>query len=261
MYYNNIHAPKNAVQDLKTCVEMSHLNVSKFVASPLMVGLASLKKEELEYGTLVIDFGAGSTGVSYFIDNQNIFCDTISFGSFDITKKIEKELQITPQKADDIKIKYGSCLNNQSYKDIEIKTYPIGIKDNTSLITKTKYDISQIIIPEIDNLLEKINEVIAKRNISDGILEIVLVGDGCQLEGFKERLIQKLDNQNCRFGEPVHIPCGQKIIDSKIKNSFMNCFGMLYYVTHELLKNEDCQEENSKSRGKLQKIWNFFSNI
>lgn len=261
MYYNSISADKFAIQDLKTCIERSHLTVSKFVAAPLMVGLATLKTEELKNGTLVIDFGAGSTGISYFYDNQNVFCKKIDFGSTNLSSRIAKELKITPLDAEDIKIKYGSCLNNQSYKDIEIKAYPIGIRDNTTLITTTKYAISEIIISEIDRFIKEIQDLIFKENIKNSISEIVLVGNGSKIEGFKERLSQELCNQNCRFGEPMHIPYGQKIIDSKIKDSFINCFGVVYYATHELLKNESTPKKGQKSEGKLQQIWNFFSNI
>ncbi|MCQ2965356.1 MAG: cell division protein FtsA [Alphaproteobacteria bacterium] len=261
MYYNSIFTKKFFVQNLKTSVETSLLNTSKFVAAPLMAGLASLKKEELENGTLVIDFGAGSTGISFFQENQNYVCEKINFGSADITERIKRELKINRQDAENIKIKYGSCLNNQSYRDIEIKVYPVGIKDNNSLITKTKYDISEIIISEIDILFNKIKKIIDDREIQANISEIVLVGNGCLLEGFRERLSLFLENQNCRFGEPVHIPCGQKVIDSKIKNSFMNCFGIIYYTTHELLKNEPTKKSGPKPNNRLQKIWQFFSNI
>ena len=68
-----------------------------------MAGHACLTEDDRELGTLLIDFGGGTTSVAIFSEGQLRFAGTIRMGGLNVTRDIAKMLSITVSEAERLK--------------------------------------------------------------------------------------------------------------------------------------------------------------
>ncbi|MGD8327662.1 MAG: cell division protein FtsA, partial [Sphingomonadales bacterium] len=64
--FHMVTADPSPLQNLATCVQRCHLNVTSLIAAPYAAGHAVLHDEEKELGVACVDMGGGSTSISLF---------------------------------------------------------------------------------------------------------------------------------------------------------------------------------------------------
>ncbi|GIR96904.1 MAG: hypothetical protein CM15mP100_1240 [Alphaproteobacteria bacterium] len=86
-------------------------------------GHACLTEDDRELGTLLIDFGGGTTSVAIFSEGQLRFAGTIRMGGLNVTRDIAKMLSISIGEAERMKAIEGSVLPAITSAD-QLKSLP-----------------------------------------------------------------------------------------------------------------------------------------
>lgn len=252
-----VTTPLYPMRDMDSLFAQSHLTCVKKVAPPYAAGLACLTAEEAEQGSVVIDLGAGSTGIGYFYGKQFMFCDRLPVGANAITKDLTQAFKIAWDDAERLKTLNGSTLPSSSYDGVEIALPLIGEKDKTNNIRISKSAAVAVIEPRIDEIFGSIRSKLAERGFYDYCLNAVLVGGGAQLHGICEKA-RAILGLNARLGKPLHIPLRQTAVPEHMFPTAMGCFGLLRYTTRYLLNASFAQDDVGKPKNKFVRLFHWF---
>lgn len=205
--------PGKMVKELKSVCEKAGLRVVREVISPIGISnlLQGLRYKQDTY--LIVDFSNKTTTLSFIGKNTLYASNFFSIGIDDLVERFMEEMQISKERAIEIKNVYGLDLRKTEYSPaIVTKVGLDGIKR-----AYTKDDISYITLNflkqwigmfkgSFDNLMETYPQI--KNSIT-----LVFVGEGSRLNGLKEYVL-KVYNSNpleiltlptvgCRDGEFV----------------------------------------------------------
>ncbi len=178
-----------ALNDILGCVRRSHLEIEDVVVSSFAAGKACLAPEEVERGSILIDLGGGTTGVSFFAGGRLAFIDQVPLGGEDVTADLALELRTAQRHAERLKSLYGSvqgrsCDDN---KRIEVPIIGDHVDQPTGEVPRAM--ITQIIRNRVRQIFDEVQD---RMRESRRIFEIrppktlVLTGGGSQLEGIDE---------------------------------------------------------------------------
>jgi cell division protein FtsA len=135
--------------NIQSALTKDPLEVSGYIASGYAVGLSALSNQEREEGVILIDFGAGTTTISVFLEEKLIYLDSLALGGDLITKDIATILSISWDEAERIKTLYGGLLATDSDR----KELVIELEEGEALF---RADLIEIIQARIEELLNAI---------------------------------------------------------------------------------------------------------
>ena len=95
---------------LVAAIERCHLDVAAVIAAPYAAGLASLSEDEATLGALVLDLGAGVTGVARFTDRRLQQLASLPLGAQHVTQDLAFGLSTGRAQAERLKTLYGGVL-------------------------------------------------------------------------------------------------------------------------------------------------------
>ena len=248
---NYITSEINPLINIENIIKKMHLNIEGFVAKPYASGLACLQEHELDFGSVCIDIGCGTTSISIFFEGTIVYAKTINLGGWYITNDVALGLHTSFEHAEGIKNLYGNTIMgaNDSEKYYEIPN------DNENTI-RSKFKLSNlvsIIKYRYEEILEKADEIIEKSGYSEyAKRNIVLTGGTAGMPGSIE-LAQRVFDANVRVGSPTKIGGLSGEIGS---TSFSSCSGVLTHCLRKSKKNHETISIKS-----AEKIGNFFKNL
>lgn len=195
-----VTADEVAMRNVMLCVERCHLGVASLVAAPYASALSVITPDETKLGVACIDFGAGTTTLSVFVDGHFIHADAIALGANGITTDIARTLSCPLDYAERLKTLHGSAFATLS-DEREIITYPAGMAQ-PSLNQITKAQLAAIIRPRIEEILDLMRRrLAASGQAAEATQHLVLTGGGSQLTGLPE-LAANMFGRPARLGRP-----------------------------------------------------------
>jgi cell division protein FtsA len=149
-----------------------------------------------------IDFGAGTTTLSVFVDGQFIHIDAIALGGNGLTADIARALSAPLDHAERLKTLHGSAFAAAS-DEREIITFPsVGESERGSMKQINKAQHADILRPRIEEILDLMRRRLAAcGHASDAARHLVLTGGGSQLTGLTE-LTSNMFGRPVRLGRP-----------------------------------------------------------
>lgn len=197
-----VTADEVAMRNVMLCVERCHLGVASLVAAPYASALAAITPDEAKLGVACIDFGAGTTTLSVFVDGHFIHADAIALGGNGITTDIARTLSAPIDYAERLKTLHGSAFATPS-DEREIITYPaVTGLPQPSLSQITKAQLAVIIRPRIEEILDLMRRRLAASGMAaEASQHLVLTGGGSQLTGLPE-LAANMFGRPARLGRP-----------------------------------------------------------
>lgn len=176
-----ITAAGAAIQNMQRSTARVNLQIDKLVYNPLLVSQSVLLPAEKEMGVVLVDLGAGTTGVTLFQGGSILHSSVLPLGDEYITRDLAIVLKTSIEEAIRIKEEYG------------IASPVLLNEDNTVAIKniqgKEVKQVSQQVIAEIINArVIEITEMIYAEIKRYGSLEsipggVVLTGGGAELAG------------------------------------------------------------------------------
>ena len=184
------------LKNLTKVVLDSGLQIDDLILNPLASAQAVLTPREKEIGVLILDIGAGTTGLAVFEEGELIYTTIFPVGSAHITNDIAIGLKCDIDTAEEIKLESGTLFFKGPDKKKKIETM-----EGEALIFSQKM-LSRIIEARVGEIFEVVNKELKKINRQGKLpAGIVLTGGGAKLPKIKE-LAKKELRMHCRIGLP-----------------------------------------------------------
>ncbi len=193
-----VYAKHNALTNIVNLVKKCHLNCQNLVLSSYAAALGVMVEQELQMGSLLIDFGGGTTNIVVIRHGTPIFHKTINLGSANITKDIALGLSTPLDHAERLKTRFGSLLDEfGDTRDLEVLR--IGEDGNTSPHRITRHFLNQILVPRVDEICDMVNNACVSAGFPIQTMQnIVITGGGAECSGLCDYL-------QALWGRPVRI--------------------------------------------------------
>lgn len=197
-----VNVRNSIVRNIAHSVNRCHLGVKELVAGAYASGLSCLTEEERDLGTLLIDFGGGTTSFAVFYEGALIHTDSIPVGGIHVTNDIARGLSTPIDEAEKLKCRHGSCMT-ASDDDREMLEVPhLGESHDAPNSIPKSYLVS-IITPRIEETLELVRDRLEASGIGGYAgPQVAITGGACQLPGLAEMTSRVLDRQ-VRIAKPI----------------------------------------------------------
>lgn len=184
-------------KSLSQAILNANLQVSDLILGPIATARAVLTNQEKELGALVIDFGAGTTGISVYEEGSLLHTAVLPVGTNNIRNDIAIGLKVDIETAEFIKNEFGtSILGEKSTKKEKLK-----VSSGEEVIFQ-RNELKKIAEPRIVEILDEIEKElkkISKNRLLPG--GVIVTGGGSKIPGLVEFVREKL-GLPCRLGIP-----------------------------------------------------------
>jgi cell division protein FtsA len=214
-------APLN---NLRLAVENSHLALSGVSLTAYASSKAVLAPDELELGTIVIDFGGWTTNIAVFRHGRLIGSAIVPLGGQHITHDVAQGLSTTIVHAERLKTMFGTVLAN-GHDEREPLAVPLLGERGVDTVQKVpKHVLTSIIVPRFDELLDHVRHVLTEGALAGhNANRVVITGGASQLHGAREFVMARL-GLPARTGLPTQF---QGLPDTAQSGSFATVAGLL----------------------------------
>jgi cell division protein FtsA len=218
-----------AIETLLLCLKRCDLECAGIASSAYVSGIASLVEDEQELGSVCIDMGGGSTGLSVFIRKHMIYADCVRMGGEHVTADISMGLQVPMAMAERIKTLYGGVVAT-GVDDREL--IPIGgdtgdWEHDRRVVSRT--ELIGIMRPRVEEILEEVRNRLDLCGFDQlPSQSIVLTGGGSLIPGL-DGLATRILGQKVRLGRPLRV---QGLPQKATGAEFSAAVGLTLFAAH-----------------------------
>jgi cell division protein FtsA len=178
---NLITVSSNSTENILRCVNRSGFNVSSINFSSLGTALLLLSEQETKLGVCLIDFGAGTTDVTVYIDGSLAYGLVLPFGGNHITNDVAAGLKTNLTAAEHIKCSKG--LAYYEHGQMEMLAVPTTSGNETRAVSLGT--LCSVIEPRVTEILQQVQGCLLEAGVKLESLSggIVLTGGTANLKG------------------------------------------------------------------------------
>jgi cell division protein FtsA len=221
-----------SIQNLLRIVEDCGVKVSRVVLEPLASAEACLLDAERESGVALIDIGGGTTDLAAFLRGALTHTAVVPIGGENFTADIAYGLEITHEKAEQLKLKYGTVLSNT--------VDPVAAVELDGRHYNANF-ISQILQYRAREVLEYVRDSLESSNVRNMLPGgAILTGGGSLLDGMTD-LAEDILGMRARAAAPRRVRGEVKPVQ---KPQYATSIGLLYFSA-----NNDHLRPKSKGAG------------
>ncbi len=220
-------AAPGPIRNLETCVQRSHLDVSRLVLTPYASGLSVLVEDERELGAACIDMGAGTTSISIFVRGRMVHAEVLPIGGDEITQSIATGLLTPISQAERLKILNGSAYFTKSDEKEIIEIPKLGSGDEGERMHIPRAVLTRAIEPHMERLFLIIRKHLEAAGFGGPRAQrVVLTGGASQLTGVRD-YAEKILEKKVRLGSPQTL---DGLPEAAHAAPFATLVGLLNYV-------------------------------
>ncbi len=219
-----ISASESYEQNLRRSLEKGGYELAGTFINPYVQGTGFLSKDEKEAGVILIDFGAGTTGVSLYYENKLRLAAELPFGGNVISNDIREGCNIIPRHAEMVKIQCGYAFSELVPEN---KFAQIPEVEGWHAKEISFRNLSGIIQARLEEIIEGVNYQLESTKLLNKLgAGIVLTGGGSNMMGI-DKLVSYMTGFDVRFGRPV-VPIRENLFNEQLMNTqSANLFGLL----------------------------------
>lgn len=238
-----ITGSSTVLKNIRKCVEQLGIEVVEFVFTALASSYAVLSETEQELGVALIDFGAGTTSVSAFVEGSLVYSGVIGVGAMHVTKDIALGSRVSIPSAEKIKIALSYLppetptrlpheTREESRKrrkqEDQLDLQQLGLSEDTRYLSRATV-VDGIIAPRLREVFELImSDLEREKLIGDIPAGLVLTGGGADTIGATE-----VARKVCPFAARIGKPSGIRGLIDEIETPMYACaMGLLLYGRH-----------------------------
>lgn len=175
---NILSAPISQIENIEGVFErLGEFNSKIYYPSVVASARAVLTEKQKENGVVVVDLGASTTGVAIYEDENLQFVKVIPLGGLNITNDLAICLKVSPEVAEEIKIKHGHAFEREEHHDIVVKHGREHYSFNTQ-------EIDEIIEARLEEIFDEVKKVLKESGFENKLPSgVVLTGGGAELKG------------------------------------------------------------------------------
>ncbi len=220
-----ITIPETQTMNLLKVLDWCHVTVTAKVATPYASALAVLNEDEMDLGTTVIDFGAGTTSYAILIGGGLMKLGLVPHGGDEITRAIAQEFNTDLQNAERKKVLNGAA-TLAPRDELEPVIVPILGDDSGANIQVMRSNLISTILPYLDNILHELHDSLNEDPFAAVAKRYVLTGGGAGFDGLQDR-VSSIFGGISRIGKIKQI----KNLPNKYDSCTFNvCVGLLVYA-------------------------------
>jgi len=179
-----VTASSTSVQNLSKCVQRAGVEIDELVLTPLASAEVLLAEEDRELGIALCDVGGDTTDVAIFQDGSISHCATIPMGARSVTSDLGLVLRVTPDVAEELKLKQGTALPLDVDPDEVIQITSIGEEVPRPI---TRRHVAQIIEARTTELFDHVAREIEAAGATNRLQAgLGLTGGGSLLRGISK---------------------------------------------------------------------------
>ncbi|HEY3390607.1 MAG TPA: cell division protein FtsA [Prolixibacteraceae bacterium] len=246
-----ISAAESYELNLKRSIEKAGYELVSAFINPFVQGAGFLSKDEKEAGVILLDFGAGTTGMSLYYENKLRLATELPFGGNVISNDIREGCNIIPRHAEMVKIQCGYAFSELVPDN---KFAQIPEVDGWQAKEISFRNLSGIIQARLEEIIEGVNFQLEATGLLPKLgAGIVLTGGGSNMRGI-DKLVSYMTGIDVRFGKPV-VAIKEQLFNEQIMNTeSANLIGLLINGLYAARRNKyppgmivsDAQEEVKK---------------
>ncbi len=219
-----ISAVESYEQNLKKSIEKAGYELAGAFINPFVQGSGFLSKDEKEAGVILLDFGAGTTGISLYYENKLRLAAELPFGGNVISNDIREGCNIIPRHAEMVKIQCGYAFSELVPEN---KFAQIPEVEGWHAKEISFRNLSGIIQARLEEIIEGVNYQIESTGLLNKLgAGIVLAGGGSKMRDI-DKLVSYMTGFDVRFGKPV-VPIREQLFNEQIMNAqSANIIGLL----------------------------------
>jgi cell division protein FtsA len=186
------------LKNINQAFERVDIEVEDPIINPLASARAVLTNQEKEVGVMVVDIGAGTTGVSVYEEGELLHTFVLPVGTNDLRNDIAVGLKVDPETAEFIKNKFSdSILENKKGAKVEKIKLTTGEE-----ISFKRSELRKIAEPRIEEIFCEIGKELKKISREKALPGgVVITGGGAKIPKIKVFAREKL-GLYCRIGHP-----------------------------------------------------------
>ena len=210
--------------NLKRSIEKAGYELVSAFINPFVHGAGFLSKDEKEAGVILIDFGAGTTGISLYYENKLRIATELPFGGNVISNDIREGCNIIPRHAEMVKVQCGYAFSELVPEN---KFAQIPEVEGWHAKEISFRNLSGIIQARLEEIVEGVNFQLESTGLLNKLgAGIVLTGGGSNMRGI-DKLVSFLTGFDVRFGKPV-VAIKEQLFNEQIMNvESANLIGLL----------------------------------
>ena len=228
--FHIITGDRNAIRNIKRCVDKSGLNTRDLVLQPLASAAAVMNDEDLEAGVAIVDIGGGTTDLAVFYDGILKHTAVIPYAGVNITNDIRNGLGVLRAQAEQMKVQFGTALSNEANANAYV-TIPglrglppkeISVKNLAHIIEARMHEI-------LDYVMYHLKQIGLEKRLCGGI---ILTGGGAQLKHITQ-LTEFVTGMGARIGYPNEHLAPGGYIESLMNPMYSTCIGLILRGYHD----------------------------
>ncbi|MBA3828000.1 MAG: cell division protein FtsA [Taibaiella sp.] len=229
--FHIITADRNAIRNIKRCVDKAKLNTRDLVLQPLASAAAVMNEEDLEAGVAIVDIGGGTTDMAVFYDGILKHTAVIPYAGVNITNDIRNGLGVLRAQAEQMKVQFGTALADEANANAYITIPGLRGLPPKEISVKNLAHIIQARMQEIlDYVLYHLKQVELDKRLYGGI---ILTGGGAQLKHIIQ-LTEYITGMGARIGYPnEHLAGGHDFEDKLMNPTYATCIGLILRGYHD----------------------------
>ncbi len=234
------------IKNLTKAVYRTGLDIEDLVFSILATAEAVVSERQKELGVCVVNIGTSTTSLVVYEEGDILHTAVMPIGSDHITSDLAIGLKTQIDVAEQVKLRYASCLPEEISKKDEINLAELGALEDEFVGRKFVADITEARVLEI---FEHVDRELQKVDRS-GMLPagVILTGGGSKLHGMLETAKTTL-RLPISLGTPIGV---SSVIDRISDPSMSTAIGLVLWGRH--IRSAD----TGKGFGKvIQKFGNF----
>jgi cell division protein FtsA len=194
------------LQNLGLAIGRAHLGIAGYVLAPYAAARSALAEDELTLGTVLIEMGGATTGVSLFHEGHLVFADVVPVGGLHVTHDIARGLNTTVAHAERMKTLWGSAFAVSSDERDMLAVPLLGERGVDTVHKVPKSVLTGIIRPRIEEIFELVQKKLEQPSLSRfAASRAVLSGGASQLTGLTD-LASAMLGRPVRLGNPATLP-------------------------------------------------------
>ena len=242
---NRVLTSKTHLHTIYKSIENLRLDCNETFCTSHALGELLLNDEEKDYGSVLIDIGAGLTTVSYFEDGILQLSQSIELAGEDITRTISDVLNVPMKRAEEIKLTQGHAFYDMASSQVIIELDNLEPNEEPY----TQKELADYIEEIVEEIILRSFDVLRKSGINRVKGNVVLTGGTTQMPGVLELAKDMLRKMNVRIGSPKIIGANSpelSVVVGTLTSSYKMESLLGYQVTEDIpiIKNTNSTFEN-----------------
>ncbi|MDR1006224.1 MAG: cell division protein FtsA [Bacteroidales bacterium] len=182
--YNIVLGSTSCLRRIENSVRAAGYKLKGLILQSIASAEAVLSAEDKSVGVCLVDIGGGTTDIAIFNKGVVRYIKSFPSAGNHITLDIERAYNLTPKNAEDIKIKYGTCLPEALKQQDLVVTIP-GYKGSKAKEIPLKH-LAGVVKSRVEEILDFILVELHNTNFLHNLQVIIMTGGGSQTRNIKQ---------------------------------------------------------------------------